>query len=207
MSETEELHERNAIEAAWKSQEEEEQSNMRIALTADELCALARSREKLNTRLNLAVAAVTVILAGAFLYNVYAIEQPWIRLGQAWTLGVIIYLFWPAFTRGHRRMGASEPCARFLERQHEERRSGYLRIRHRLFLFIPGIAASWWGGGPLATVKSQGLSPSSWLYRFWTGPWLYVIIGMVLILVWLAFGKAAEKAAHDCEEVRRSMEH
>jgi hypothetical protein len=206
MSEPEELRERNAIEAAWKSQEEEEQSNMRIALTADELCALARSREKLNARLTGAVAAVTAVFAAAFLCNVYAIEQPWIRFGQAWTLGVIIYLFWPAFTIGGRRMGASEPCARFIERQHEERRSGYLRIRRRLFLFIPGIAASWWGGGPLATVKDRGLNPSSWLYHFWTGPWLFAIIGMVLVLVWLAFGKAAEKAAHDGEEVRRGME-
>jgi hypothetical protein len=29
---------------------------------------------------------------------------------------------------------------------------------------------------------------------------------MVLVLVWFAFGKAAEKAAHDREEVRRVME-
>jgi hypothetical protein len=206
MSEPEELRERKAIEGAWKSQEEEQQPNMRIALTADELCALARSREKLNTYLTLTVAAVTAVFAGAFLYNVYAIEQPWIRLGQAWTLGVIIYLFWPAFASGHRRMGASESCARFLERQHEERRSGYLRIRRRLFLFIPGIAASWWGGGPLATVKGRGLSPSFWLYHFCAGPWPFVMIGAALIIVWLAFGKAAERAAHDREEVRRGME-
>jgi hypothetical protein len=206
MSEPEELRERNVIEATWKSQEEEQQFNMRIALTADELCALARSREKLNTLVNLAVAAVTAIFAGAFLYNIYAIEQPWIRLGQAWTLGAIVYLFWPAFSSRGRRLGASEPCARFLERQHEERRLGYLRIRRGLFLFIPGIAASWLGGGPLATVKGRGLDPSSWFYRFWTGPWLFVMIGVALILVWLAFGKAAENAARDREEVRCVIE-
>jgi len=185
----------------------EEERSMRIAPTPEELCAMAQSREKLNARVIRGVVVVTAALAVALLYNVYRIDQPWIRFGQAWTLCVIVYLFGPAFERKRRRSGASEPCAQFLARQHEERRRGYLRIRHRLFLLIPGIVASWWGGGPLAVAKARGLDPSSWLFHFYAGPWLFVIIGMVLMLVWFAFGKAAEKAAQEREEFQRIIAH
>jgi hypothetical protein len=148
---------------------------MQIILTPDELCTMAQSREKLNARVVRGVVVVTVALAAGLLYNVYRIDQPWLRLGQA--------------------------------RQYEERRCGYLRIRRRLFLFIPGIAASWWGGGPLAAVNAWGLDPSSRLFHFCAGPWPFVMTGIALLLVWFAFGKAAEKAAHECAEVRRSIAH
>jgi len=205
MPEPFEPRESDTPEAAWKSQAEEQQPSMQFALTPDELCAMARSREKFNARVIGTVVAVAVALAAALLYNVYKIDQPWIRLGQAWTLGVIVYLFGPALERGRRRTGASESCARFLERQHEERRCGYLHIRRRLFLFIPGILASWWGGGPLAAAKARGLDPSSRLFHFYAGPWLFLITAAALVLAWFAFGKAAEKAAHDREEVHRSI--
>jgi hypothetical protein len=205
MPEPEEPREPDALETEWKSQTEEEQGSMQIALTPDRLCAMARSREKLNARVIGTVVTVMAALAGALLYNVYSIDQPWIRLGQTWTLGVIVYLFGPVFERGRGRMGASEPCVQFLARQHEERRLGYLHIRRRLFLFIPGMLASWWGGGPLAAAKAPGLDPSSWLFHFYAGPWLFLIAGAALVLVWFAFGKAAEKAAHDREEVHHSI--
>jgi len=187
MQEPDEPREPDSPETTWKSQPEDQTVDPRIALSPDELCAMVRSREKLNARVAFAVKAAMVIFAGAFLYNIYRIDQPWIRLGQAWTLGVIVYLFGPMFERGQRPSGASETCARFLERQHEERRSGYLLIRRRLFLFIPGIAACWWG-------RPAPKGP---------GNWLFLLTGAALVLVWLAFGKAAEKAAHDREEIRR----
>jgi hypothetical protein len=193
-------------ENVWRSQTEEKQPSMQIGLTPEKLCAMARSREKLNAYVSRALLAVTAVLSGAFLYNVYRIDQPWIRLGQAWTLGVIIYLFAPALESGRRRKGASDPCARFLERQHEERRFGYLRIRRRLFLFIPGIWACWWGGGPLAVTRAQAVSPSPWLLSFYSGPWLFLFTGAALILVWVAFGKAANKAARERDEVLRTIE-
>jgi len=80
-----------------------------------------------------------------------------------------------------------------------------LRIRRRLFLLIPGIVASWWGGGPLTAAKARGLDPSSWLYHFLAGPWPFVLIVTALVLVWFAFGKAAEKAAQDREEVLHAI--
>jgi hypothetical protein len=114
MPEPDEPRASDTPEAAWRSQTEEQQPSMQIALTPDELCAMARSREKLNARVIKAVVAVTVALAGALLYNVYRIDQPWIRLGQAWTLGVIVYLFGPALeawapTHGHQRAMRSFP--------------------------------------------------------------------------------------------------
>jgi hypothetical protein len=178
---------------------------MQITLTADELCAMAQSREQLNARLIRGVGIITVVLAAALLYNVYTIEQPWIRLGQAWTLGVIVYLFGPAFERGRRSNGASEPCGQFLARQHAERQRGYLRIRRRLFLIIPGIVASWWGGGPLTAARARGLDSSSWPDHFLAGPWPFVLTVGALVLVWFAFGKAAEKAARDREEVQHAI--
>ena len=207
MPEPKEPLEPDTPEDAWRSQAEEQQRSMQITLTPDELCAMAQSREKLNARVIRSVVVVTVALAAALLYNVYRVDQPWIRIGQAWTLGVIVYLFGPAFERGRRRTGATEPCAQFLARQHEERRCGYLRIQRRLFLFIPGIVASWWGGGPLAAARARGLDPSSWLYHFLAGPWSFVITVTALVLVWLAFGKAAERAAQDREEVHRIIAH
>jgi hypothetical protein len=205
MPEPEEPREPETPEADWKSQGEEQQGSMHIVMTPEEPCAMAQSREKLNARLFRGVLVVTLALAAALMYNVFTLDQPWIRLGQGWTLGAIVYLFGPALERGRRRTGTSEPCAQFLARQHEERQRGYLRIRRRLFLLIPGIMASWWGGGPLTAAKARGLDPSSWLYHFLAGPWPFVVTMTVLALVWFAFGKAAEKAARDCEEVRHAV--
>jgi hypothetical protein len=205
MSEPNGPRELDTPEAAWKSQGEEQQGSMHIILTPEELCAMVQSREKLNARVMAGVVVVTLALAAALLYSVYRVDQPWIRAGQAWTLGVIVYLFGPAFERGRRRTGASEPCAQFLAKQHEERQHGYLRIRRRLFLFIPGIVATWWGGGPLTAARAHGLDPSSWLYHFLAGPWPFVLTVMVLVLDWFLFGKAAEKAARDREELRRMI--
>ena len=204
MSEPKEPREPDTPEAAWKSQGEEQQ-RMHIVLTPEELCAMAQSREKLNARVIRGVVVVTLALAAALLYNVYRVDQPWSRVGQAWMLGVIVYLFGPAFERGRRRTGASEPCAQFLAKQHEERQRGYLRIRRRLFLFIPGIVASLWGGGQQAAARARGLDSSSWLYRFLAGPWPFVLTVTALVLVWFAFGKAAEKAARDREEVQHAI--
>jgi hypothetical protein len=205
MPETEKPGEPDTPESVWKSQESEEPT-MQNTPTPDELCALSQSRERLNVLVFWAVTTVAAALAGAGLYNVYRLDQPWIRLGQVWAVGVVVYLVAPGLNRGRDRKGASEPCARFLERQHEERRRGYLWIRRRLFLLIPALAASWWGGGPLAQAKARGLNASSWLYHFCAGPWPFVLAGAVLIFVWFLFAKAAGKAFRDAEEIRRSIE-
>jgi hypothetical protein len=204
MSEAEESRRSETPERAWLLQENEEDRKMQITITPDELCSMVRAREKLEKRLTWGIVGVTTVLAAGLLYNVYRIDQPWIRIGQAWILGVVVYLFAPAIERQRRYMGSGEPCARFLERQHEERRFGYLRIRSRLFLLIPGMIACWWGRSALLAVGASNLEKSNWLSRFFSGQWLFVMAGIALVLVWLAFGKAAEKAACELEQVRGS---
>jgi hypothetical protein len=178
----------------WRMQEKEQQ-NMQVALTPDRLCALARSRERLRAHLRSGSFVLIVAIATGLLYDLYRDDRPWIRIGVAWTLCIIVYLFGPAFENKGRSADASEPCARFLEREHEERRRHYLRIRNRLFLFIPGILACWFGRVP-TIIKAPSASGSA-------PTWLFLITAIALILVWFAFGKAAHKAGRDRDEIRR----
>jgi hypothetical protein len=168
---------------------------MQVILTPDQLCAMARSREIFNAHVRSVSLVLIVAIAGGLLYDVYRIDQPWIRIGVAWTLCIVVYLFGSAFENKVRRTDASEPCTRFLESEHEERRGHYLRIRNRLFLFVPGILACWLGRAPTIIKGSvpSGSAPT----------WLFVTTAIALVLVWFAFGKAAEKAARDRDEIRR----
>jgi hypothetical protein len=187
-------------ETVWKAQNEGEQ----IIMKPDELAALARSRENLNKFVHWAAVFVMSSLALKSLYNVWAVDEPWIRFGQAWVFGLLAYVLGTELENGVGRKGVSEPCLRFLERQHEKRARGYLRIRRRLWLLIPSIVASWLGGGPQIVARARGLGPSSWIFRFCAGPWPFIFVIVGLMLVWLAFGAAARKAMQDLEEIRGS---
>lgn len=125
-------------------------------------------------------------LAAALLLNVYAVEQPWVRVGQAWTVGALSYLFLASLERGPARREAGEPCARFLAAEHTRRGAAYRWLRQRLFLFAPGLIASWWGRAPGAKL------------------WPFAAAGVSLACVWLLLGKAADKATADCAEARRA---
>jgi hypothetical protein len=184
----------------WSSQVAQDQSTMRIAETARDLSAMVQSRERMQRWLGRGLVIVAVLLGVGLLYNVYAIDQPWIRLGQAWTLGVIVYLVAEGFA-GHRK-GILEPCAQYLVTQHEEQRRGYLRLRKQIWLFVPGILACDWGRLS-TTVSDIGVlqpTPSGKL-QLLSANWLFVMTGVGLVLVWAAFGKAAEKAARDREQI------
>jgi hypothetical protein len=157
----------------------------RLALTPDAICALARRRERHETWLHAAVALAVFGLAAALLFNVYAVEQPWIRVGQAWTIGVLSYLFLAGLERGPARRQPGEPCASFLAAEHERRGRAYRWLRQRLFLIVPGMIASWWGRPPGSRM------------------WPFLAAGAGLSCVWLLLGKAADKADADCAEVRR----
>jgi hypothetical protein len=171
-----------------------EERNMQMRLTPDELRAIVRSRKNLKARVHAISIVVMVAVAIGLLYDVYRADEPWIRLGVAWTLCIAIYLFGPTFARASEN-NSSEPCTRFLEREHEERRHHYLRIRNRLFLFVPGIAACGIGRS-LMIVKgpSSSAAPS----------WLFLVTAIALVLLWIALGEAAKKAAGDRDEIRRS---
>ena len=172
---------------------------MRVVLTPDQLCAMARSRERLRARVGSISLIFVVAIAAGLLYNVYRVDQPRIRIGVAWTLCIVVYLFGPAFENKVRQADASEPCIRFLEREHEERRRHYLRIRNRLVLFIPGILACWFGRAP-TIIKGSFASSSA-------PTWLFLTTVIALVLVWFAFGKAAQQAVRDRDEIRHIASH
>ncbi len=190
-----EAPESKVLEAAWKVQGEQSR-NLQVAMTPDQLCAMVRSRERLRARIG-AISLVSIVaIAVGLLYNVYRVDQPWIRIGEAWTLCIVVYLFGPTFENTVRQADVGEPCARFLEREHQERGRHYLRIRNRLFLLVPGILACWRGRAP-TIVKGSSASTSA-------PPWLFLTAAIALVLVRFAFGKAAQKAAHDGDDIRRS---
>ena len=185
-------------QTVWRAQGTEQQ-NMQVALTPDQVCAMARSRERLRALVRSASLVVMVAIAAGLLYDLYRVDQPWIRVGVAWTLCVIVYLFGTAFENQARPAVASEQCTLFLEREHEERRRHYLRIRNRLFLFVPGILACWFGRAP-TTIRGS-FAPGS------APTWLFLTTAIALVLVWFAFGKAAQQAVRDRDEIRRIAGH
>ena len=191
-------------ESAWKSLDEREEPMKQM--TTEELCAKARWYDQQNVWAHWAVLAVILFLLGSFSYNVFHITDPWIRLGQAWILGAICLVGFTMLQRGPRRIAANEPCASFLEREFEGKRDGMLNLRRALFLLIPGIAASWWGGGPAVRAKALGIDPSSWPFQFAKGPWPFVIVGLILAFIWFTFGKEAQKANLEVERIRRGMQ-
>ncbi|HZS53671.1 MAG TPA: hypothetical protein VFA65_04655 [Bryobacteraceae bacterium] len=191
------------LQKVWKAQEERQ--NLRIKVKADEIACLVQSRQKLNAFAHWSAVIVMGSLAVGFLYNVWSADQPWIRFGQAWAFGLFAYVLGMELEHGGGRKGVNEPCVRFLERQHEERAKGYLRIRRRLWLLMPSVAACWLGRGPLIAARTRGLDPASWLFRFCAGPLPFILVIAGLVLVWFAFGSAAAKARHDAEKIRASV--
>ena len=192
-------------ESVWRSMDGKEGTSMDMTFTPDQLCAMARSRERESAWGWRLFLALLLGLAGAFVYNALSVDQLWTRLSQGWMLAWACLLVW-RLRHGPGRMSATESCAGFLQREYENKRSGFLAFRRYLFLLIPPIAASWWGGGGLALrlsrLKALGVAPDSWLYDFARGPWLLLITGIALVLVWLAFGAAARKATRELEELR-----
>jgi hypothetical protein len=178
-------------------------------MTTDQLCAMAGRRERENVWGRRVALVTCVCFAAMFSYIVITITQPWIRLGQAWMVGIICLFFWGTIRRGPRRIRTNEPCARFLEREYDGSRNTLLQVRRGILLVLPSLAASWWGGYQAARANALHLDPTSWRFHFLNSPWLYVlyaVVLLVLLLGWLALGKAAEKASRELENLRRGTE-
>ena len=190
-------------EEVWKAFDDTEGEAMQIKMTTDELCARARSRESENVRFQWLAAVGLIVFGAAFSYNVFSNPHPWIRLAQAWLLGLMCFVAWTILREGPRRIRTNENCASFLQREFEWKRKRLLEVRRGLLLFIPAFLASWWGGGPALKAKAWGIDPSSWLFQFSEGPWPFLIVGLVLTFTWFAYGREAEKAKREIEAIRR----
>ena len=110
-------------ESVWKSINGKEEANMDITFTPDQLCAMARSRERESTWSRRILLMLLIGLAGAFAYNVLSVSLLWLRLSQGWMLAWTCLLVW-RFRRGPRRMTATDDCASFLRREFEGKRRG-----------------------------------------------------------------------------------
>lgn len=194
MRPNEEPNETSTFQHAWLSQQGETEEMAHLATTPNELAALVRSRKKLNRLVTWLFSVVVLCIAGALLFNIYSIEQPWIRLGEAWTFGVVAFLLLGGFGRASHRIQSSESSSQFLRSQHDERRRGYLSIRRWLFLFLPGIAACWWGA-------RSGVADTAI-----NSPWLFLLAVGGLIVAWIGFGMAAKKAARDRDEISKGAD-
>ena len=191
-------------EEIWQELEQDEGKALLDQMTTDELCARARSRERENERARWASAAALIVFGVAFSYNVLSGTQPWVRLGQAWILGAMCLFAWNTVRQSARRITTNESCSNFLQREFEEERRRLLERRRALVLvLVPGFLASWWGGGPALKAKAWGLDQSDWLFQLSTGPWPFLIVGAALTLAWFAFGRSADKAKREIEDIRR----
>lgn len=173
--------------------------------TTAEICALARRRVRQDVwfrRIGVLVLAGSAI---GYAHNTWEIEQLWVRLGLGWILIVIaVFLFGLLLDRtGHR--ASNETCEGFLLRSLQRKRDGYLALRRIVLLFIPGVAATWWGGGLALKAGAMGLNPSSPYYRYLTGIWPMIATCFLLLLLWLAFSVSAKKAFAELEALRHRI--
>ncbi len=189
-------------ESLWRSLDRNEESNREIAFTPDRLCAMARSRRRESIWSRRILLAILIVLVGAFARNLFSIREPWLRLSQGWMLTWTCLLLW-RFRHVSPGTAATESCASFLAREFESKRRGFQEIRRYLFLLLPPILISWWRRGPALRLRVWGVDPSSRVYSFTNGPWPFLILGLTLVLIWTAFGLAAQKATDEIDDLRR----
>lgn len=192
-------------EGVWKSMIEKEDESMEMTMTPDQLCAHAKWRDRENVWAHRAVSTLLMLFTGFFAYEAYSTTQSWVRFGQLWLIGVMCFYFVRLARQSPRQMGPHESCASFLEREFEGSRNTALEARRAIFLLVPAILASWWGGGPTLRLKSLGVDPSSWHFQFADGPTPLIVAGLVLAFLWFSFGHAAKKTSRQLEELRRAV--
>ncbi|HVY94964.1 MAG TPA: hypothetical protein VHA14_19515 [Bryobacteraceae bacterium] len=185
----------------WKQSE----ADLPEPLRADEICAMARRRDQEAVWGRWIALFALAGLAAAFLHNAWTLRQTWVRVGQGWMVIVMTVYLWSVIRSRTGRRASDETCARFLLRSFETKRNGYLAARTLVLWIIPGILASWLGGGTKLRAQSMGLDPSSAYYRYLTSIWPMVATCVLLVLVSLAFRSAAKKASAELEDLERRI--
>ena len=202
MNDSERPFESITPESVWKSINRKEQDSMDITFSPDQLCAMARSRERESIWSRRVLVTLLIGPAAAFAYNVFTVSQLPLRLSQGWMLAWTCLLLWK-LRHGSPGMNATENCVSFLRREFEAKRRGLLDMRRYMFFLIPPIAAAWWAGGLAMRMRALGVDRSPGLFEVASGPWPFIIIGLLLLVVWFAFGLAAKKATRELNELSR----
>ncbi|HEY4084582.1 MAG TPA: hypothetical protein VGM43_01530 [Bryobacteraceae bacterium] len=185
----------------WKRNE----ADLPHSLAADQICAMARRRDREAVVARRLALFALAGLAGAFIHNTWILPPSWAKAGQGWMVVVMTVYLWGAIRSRTGRRASDETCVGFLLRGYEVKRNGYLAARRLVLWMIPGVLASWLDHGVSLQVRTTGLDPSSAGYRYLTSGWPTVATWALMILLWLAFSSAAKKAAGEFEALRQRI--
>jgi len=187
-------------EELWKSQEEEA-----MQVTTEELCARARTQETVSAWAHWVFVIACVLLLGACVYNLarlresLLLREPLLLFAEVWSLATLGYLVW-GFWHGPTRPWPAESCLDFLRRELEGKIQAMRKLRRAGPLLVPAILAAWWGGGPLLAIKEWGIA-SSGLSRLLAGPWILIVLALLLRIEWLLCTKAMRKFYRELEDL------
>jgi hypothetical protein len=179
---------------------------MEMSLTADQLCAKARYRERENVWFQWIVAAFSLGFGAAFVYGAMRMEQVWLRLGLAWMAVLMALLLLGSVRVGARRVRAGESCAQFMVRELEGSRRTVLALRRGMVLVLPPLLMFWWGA--YRTMQASGLpvvNPSAWRHSLLTILWSMVMSLLCLSAAWVFLGREAGKRVRQAEELRGAI--
>jgi hypothetical protein len=185
----------------WKQSE----ADLPQPLGADEICAMARQRDREALWGRWIALFALAGLAAAFFHNAWTLQRTWVRIGQGWMVIVMTVYLWGVIRSRTGRRASDETSAGFLLRSFETKRNGYLAVRRLVLWIMPGILASWLGGGAKLRAQAMGLDPSSSYYRYLTSVWPLIATCVLLVLVWLTFSSAAKKASAELEDLQRRV--
>ena len=193
-------------QSVWRSLDQEEAPSMEISLTTDQLCAMARYREKENVVFRWIAVVVCLGLGAACVYLAVTMKQIWYRMALAWMAVLIASSLWGSVRVGARRIRAGESCAHFMVRELEGSRRTLLALRWGMVLILPTLLMFWWG--TWRSIPASGLrllNPPLWRHSLTTILWSIVFCLVVLFVAQVGLGFEAKKQARKAEELRRAI--
>lgn len=192
-------------QGVWKSLYQDEEPGMEMKLSTDQLCAVARFRERENVWFQWIAPLACLAFGAFFVHRVIQEEQLWLRLAPAWMAVLMAAAFVGAVRVGARRIRTGESCAQFMIREVEGSRRSLLAGQWGAVLILPSLLMSWWGVYGAIQANGLQLDPASWRYHLLTSPWRIVAVAVALLAFWVVLGREARKRARQAEELRRAI--
>jgi hypothetical protein len=190
----------------WQSMHREEEPEMEMRLTTDQLCAKARYHERENVWFQWFVVVVCLSFGAMCVYEAVIVEQIWVRLGFAWMVVLLALGVGGAIRVGARRIQAGESCAQFMVRELEGGRRTLLALRWGFLLVMPSLLMLVWGGTAAIRARNLNIDPALRRHLLLISLWPMVAILLVLLAVGVFLGREAKKKANQAEELRRAIE-